>query len=232
MENTEKVVFTPGLSIRSNTKEYKDLDNTLIAGVPGSGLGTLINDMLYAAINANESRRFSYVFIDGRARFASPFSNIKRLSTYNLLMSELVESDYLNSVHKFLETVSMMSVHYTVNEVLLIVIDGFSKLNVETQQLIRRMLQNAKLNAHVKFWIVADSSLGELREVVDKFRYRIITRCGDEGLSNELLGCNVGARCADKYGTCWFYDKQHPDTYSKLNVCFREDSFYERFLRS
>lgn len=229
MKNFDRVIFTPGLCTRSNNKEYYEMDNMVIAGLTGSGKDTLINAILRECILCNEVGKFTYVYIDPIHHEFSPFGNVKRVTMFNELISHFDENNYLRSVREFLTRLIWLAESDCKNETLIVVINNYDALPKYLTMLVEYYVFVLMHSTMIKFIVSVQGNSNDYN--FKYFRYRALTRT-TEDTSNTLIHCNLASSCADKYGTCWFFDEESPDVYTKVNVEFTPDFLNKRLLKS
>lgn len=205
------------------------MDNMVIAGLTGSGKDTLINAILRECILCNEVGKFTYVYIDPTHCEFSPFGNVKRVTMFNELMTHFDETNYLNSIRKFLTRLFWLVECNCKNETLVVVINNYDALPKYLTMLVEYYVSVLKNNTMIKFIVAVQGNSNDCN--FKDFRYKALTRTTEE-VSNSLIHCNLASSCADKYGTCWFFDEYVPDVYTKINVEFTPDFLNKRLLKS
>jgi hypothetical protein len=230
MKNYERVIFTPGLGIRSNTMEYHEIDNIAIAGLCGSGKDTLLNSILVDCILQNSSDKFTYVYIDTFSSGLSPFDNNQRISRYNEPMKLFRRDDYLNSVKEFLEYLCLLEDSKDYKGTLVVVINNYGSMPKYLSILVEYCLHKFDGSNTVKFLLAGQSS-SEFNGILSLMRYRILTRT-TEATSNDMLCCNIASNLSDMYGSCWFYDTKNRYVYTKHTVKFIHKGDINRLLKS
>lgn len=201
----------------------------IIAGLTGSGKDTLIHSILRECILSNEVGKFTYVYIDTVHRTFSPFGKCNRITAYSELMSQLNTDDYLTSVRQFLQRLVLLKDCTIEKETLVVVINNYDAMSDYITMLVEYCVSTFKDCDTVKFIISVQGNAAPNNS--SDFRYKLLTRT-TEGVSNKLIHCNLASSCADKYGTCWFFDEKTPDVYSKLEVEFTPDWSNNRLLKS
>lgn len=235
MNDNELVIFTPGFRSQSTTKDYYSIDNMVIAGLLGSGRASLVNAIVRSMLESNKVDKFSYVYINGYSNNMSPFGNLNRISPYNELMSELDVENYIESVDRLITKLCMVpfvSNCYaldTVDGVIVIVIDNYSKLPDITKSVIENFIKKSNKSC-IKF-ILCDEYANSFSEILPYINYRVATRLlADE--SSILLNCDLACSCADEFGSCWFFDKRRPDVYVKYIVDFVAEPILNKLLKT
>lgn len=248
MKDKEQIIFTPGLDSRSLKMDYYDIDNMVIVGTTGSGKTTALNAIVKSMIESNSSEYLQLVMFDGTNNTnESPFFNQTRITPFNELQRNLgfVKGMFYHRVFCLVENLSRVvctccsdlgevsdfvdrnkSVH--VPGTIVVVINNFDALPKYIQLYVWYIMMWE--SSQVKF-ILTGQSERPFKDYIDSVRYRLITRA-DDNASNILLGCNIASRRADKYGSCWFYDINEPDTYTKHIVNFTPDSLLNRMMKS
>lgn len=245
-KDRELTIFTPGLDSRSLKMDYFDIDNMVIVGVTGSGKTTALNAIVKSMMESNDSKYLQLVMFDGFNNVCeSPFFNSRRITPHTELQSIFLNQNmFYHELYNLLHTLLMVanSVVYSVGEeyhglteypklvpgVIVVVINEFEALPEYLRYLVRLIIR--RKSPQVKF-ILTGQSERPFKDFISDIRYRITTRVDDEA-SNTLLRCNIGSRCADKYGTCWFYDSEEPDYYSKHVVNFTPESLLNRMMKT
>lgn len=247
-KDRERIIFTPGLDSRSLKMDYYDIDNMVIVGTTGSGKTTALNAIVKSMIESNSSEYLQLVMFDGTNNTKeSPFFNQMRITPFTELQRNLgfVTGMFYHNVFHLVETLSRVvrtcsmdqgeksdfldrtkSVH--VPGTIVVVINNFDTLPKYIQLYVWYTMMWE--SSQVKF-ILTGQSERPFKDYLDRVRYRLITRA-DDSTSNILLGCNIASRRADKYGSCWFYDINEPDTYTKHIVSFTPDSLLNRMMKS
>lgn len=245
-KDKELTIFTPGLDSRSLKMDYFDIDNMVIVGGTGSGKTTMLNTIVKSMIDSNDSKYLQLVMFDGGNNVCeSPFFNQRRITPYTelqriFIMPSMFYHEVYNLLHTLLTVAS--SVVQPVGEewnvvtghrklvpgVIVVIINEFEALPEYLRYLIRFIIR--RKSPQVKF-ILTGQSEKPFKDFISDIRYRVTTRVDDEA-SNVLLKCNIGSRCADKYGTCWFYDSEEPDCYSKHIINFTPDSLLNRMMKT
>lgn len=244
-KDRELTIFTPGLDSRSLKMDYFNIDNMVIVGSTGSGKTTALNAIVKSMMESNDSKYLQLVMFDGSNNVCeSPFFNTNRITPYTKLQSTFVTPEmFYHEVYELLHTLLTVasSTVYSIGEdcngatghaklvsgVIVVIINEFEALPEYLQYLVRLILR--RNSPQVKF-ILTGQSERPFKDFISDIRYRLTTRVNDEA-SNTLLGCNIGSRCADKYGTCWFYDSEEPDRYSKHVVNYTPESLLNRMMK-
>lgn len=248
MKDKEQIIFTPGLDSRSLKMDYYNIDNMVIVGTTGSGKTTALNAIVKSMIESNSSEYLQLVMFDGTNNTnESPFFNQTRITPFTELQRHLAFTPdmFYHNVFGLVENLSRVvrtccgdlgekndfldrnkCVH--VPGTIVVVINNFDALPKYIQLYVwYTMMWESN---QVKF-ILTGQSERPFKDYLDRVRYRLITRV-DDNASNILLGCNIASRRADKYGSCWFYDINEPDTYTKHIVSFTPDSLLNRMMKS
>lgn len=245
-KDKELTIFTPGLDSRSLKMDYFNIDNMVIVGTTGSGKTTALNAIVKSMMESNDSKYLQLVMFDGANNdYESPFFNQRRFTPHTKLQSIFNTPDmFYLEVYELLHTLLAVAstVVHTFGEecdgatgqvklipgAIVVVINEFEALPEYLRYLVRLIIR--RNSPQVKF-ILTGQSERPFKDFISNIRYRITTRVNDE-TSNILLGCNIGSRRADKYGTCWFYDSEEPDTYSKHVVNFIPESLLNRMIKT
>ena len=235
MKDNEQLIFTPGLSSQSLKMDYFKIDNMTVVGQVGSGKDTLINFIVKSMIDSNPTGKLSFVYLDYCARGRTPLSNPNRITSYNQLMKEVNVDKYLLSTRELLTKLSFIPEDErvlskgTADGVIVVVINEFDVLPSCLQTLIKAIIKRHSKCECLKF-ILSVHGAGMLLDILDYIPYRLVTRTTEDG-SNSLMRCNIACRCADKYGSCWFYDVNNPDVYNKYKVKFIPESLLNRMMK-
>ena len=245
-KDKELTIFTPGLDSQSLKMDYFNIDNMVIVGTTGSGKTTALNAIMKSMMESNDSKYLQLVMFDGTNNACeSPFFNPRRITPHTKLQSMFISPDmFYLEVHELLHTLLAVAstTVYSIGEycnvatgrtelvpgVIVVVINEFEALPEYLRYLVRLIIK--RNSPQVKF-ILTGQSERPFKDFISDIRYRITTRVSDE-TSNTLLGCNIGSRCADEYGTCWFYDSEEPDSYSKHIVNFTPESLLNRMMKT
>lgn len=247
MKDKEQIIFTPGLDSRSLKMDYYDIDNMVIVGTSGSGKTTALNAIVKSMIESNNSEYLQLVMFDGSNNVnESPFFSTSRITPFTQLQSYLgfCPKMFYHEVFSLLQTLNIVvtCINGDLGEEpsfglregklipgkIVVVINEFEALPLYLQYLTRMILGWG--SSQVKF-ILTGQSERPFKDFIQNIRYRLTTRVEDK-TSNLLLGCNIGSRRADKYGTCWFYDINEPDTYTKHIVNFVPESLLNRMMKT
>ena len=247
MKDKEQIIFTPGLGSQSLKMDYYDVDNMVIVGTTGSGKTTALNAIVKSMIESNNSEYLQLVMFDGSGNVnESPFFSTTRITPYTELQRYLGISPkmFYHEVYSLLHGLYAMSLvtDGDLGEVpgfgfdkskllpgkIVVVINEFEALPTYLQYLTRLIIMRD--SPQIKF-ILTGQSERPFKDFIKNIRYRLTTRVEDKA-SDVLLGCNIGSRRADKYGSCWFYDITEPDIYSKHVVNFTPDSLLNRMMKT
>ena len=246
-KDRERIIFTPGLDSRSLKMDYYDIDNMVIVGTTGSGKTTALNAIVKSMIESNDSEYLQLVMFDGSGNVSeSPFFSTTRITPYTELQRYLGVSQqmFYHEVYSILHGLYWVvsAVDGDLGEVpafgtsepkllpgkIVVVINEFEALPTYLKYLIRLIIR--RHSPQVKF-ILTGQSERPFKEFISDIRYRLTTRV-NELTSDILLGCNIGSKRADKYGSCWFYDITEPDDYNKCIVSFTPESLLNRMMKT
>lgn len=238
MKDKELTIFTPGLSSRSLTMDYHNIDNMILTGVTGSGKDTTLNHIVVSMLESNGLGRFSYVMIDS-SPVKSPLANPNRVTPYNELQSEIDEEDYFKSVRELLITLIECARAYLqdydgsqkyVRGSLVLIVNGFGGFPKYIQCLIRYLIFCTRRIDTYK--VIVSGQPSEISEdMLDVSRYVLATRIDDEN-SDRLFGCNIASKLSDKYGSVWFHDREEPCVFTKHTVKFTPDSLLNKMMKT
>lgn len=247
MKDKEQIIFTPGLDSRSLKMDYYDVDNMVIVGTIGSGKTTALNAIVKSLMESNSSEYLQLVMFDGSNHVTeSPFFSTTRITPFTELQRYLGVSPamFYHEVHTLLTGLYCMvsTVDGDLGEVpsldmlttkllpgkIVVVINEFEALPDYLKYMIKFIIKQN--NPQVKF-ILTGQSARPFKDFITDIRYRLTTRV-DDATSDVLLGCNIGSKRADKYGSCWYYDVTEPDTYTKHIVNFTPESLLNRMMKT
>ena len=237
-KDRELTIFTPGLSSQSLNMDYYEINNMIVSGLTGSGKDTALTAVVKSMIESNKVGKFSYVYIDGMDTH-NPLANSGRITPYKELQLALGYGLPLLEVYQML--VNLCTVVGTkcegtdtdpklVDGTLVVIINNFGAMPEYLQLLVRYLMKWTVSSSEMKV-IVACQPSECTRDMLENAPYRLCTRLVEEE-SNRLLGCNIAARRADKYGTAWFYNIEEPDKYTKHVVNYTPDSLLNRMMKT
>lgn len=237
VKDLERVIFTPGLCRESLTSDYYEIDNMVIVGTCGSGKTTAVQSIVKSIIESNDADAYSLMYLDIEGFVTNPFCNKNRVPSCMELMKDFYvrEGSYEEKIEQFLE--DLLLIHKWADNsdidvssrkpLLIIAIDMFELLNDRCRNMVFALMIEEPC---IKF-ILGTQGVSTLKDRLDLIPYRIITRANTSSDSDTLLGCNLGYTKADVYGSCWFYNTQHPCTYKKYNVEYTPESLLNRMMK-
>lgn len=242
VKDFERVIFTPGQVRGSLNREYYEVDNTVIIGTTGSGKTTTTHAIVKSILDSNKPYAFSLIYMDMASPEINPMCNTNRIISSMSLM-EYMSTD--NTMMSYRERAVQMIRSLTLatwwasrdlgndpddsepNKCLIVVIENFDMLDSLEQKLVFTMMNACSC---VKF-IISAQNPENFREYLDMFTYRIVTRVTTALCSDVVLGCNLGYKQADKYGTIWFYSDSTPYVYRKYTVDMTPIPLLNRFMK-
>lgn len=244
VKDIERVIFTPGLGRESLTSDYYAVDNMVIVGATGSGKTTTTQAIVKSIIDSNEPDHYSLVYIDMKSHDSNPMCNTNRIIPTMTLMKYLKESplewDYKERVVQFVRHLTLLTWWASRDitgdpdaismpaKCLIVVIEEFELLPLLERTLVLTMMKACPC---VKFILSSQNSYC-FRDYMDLFEYRIVTRAADALTSDDILGCNLGYKKADEYGSCWFYCGTTPGVYKKYRVKATPASLLNRLMKA
>lgn len=242
VKDFERVIFTPGLGRESFNRDYFEVDNTVIIGTTGSGKTTTTHAIVKSILDSNSPCAYSLIYMDMASAGNNPMCNTNRIVS-SMAPMEYLSTDYAEMSYR--KRAIQMIRHLTLatwwssissgeepdeprpGKFLIVVIENFDALDRLEQKLVFTMM---KTYPFVKF-IVNAQKPDAMRDYMDLFTYRIVTRTSTAAESNVVLGCNLGHEKADAYGTVWFYNDNKPNTYRKYSVDMIPVSLLNRFMK-
>lgn len=245
VKDIERVIFTPGLSRESLTSDYYAIDNTVIVGTTGTGKTTTTQAIVKSILDSNEPDTYSLLYLDMTGHETNPLCNTNRILSSMTLMRYMKESFPFDTYAERAEQViRMLSIamwwssrkvpSYDEGEperppkLLVLVIDGFDALDELEQKLVFTMM---KACPFVKV-IASAQTAKTFKDFLDLFEYKIVTKVHNALDSDIVLGCNLGYKQADKYGSCWFTSESVPGFYRKYGVKMMSTSLLNRYMKT
>lgn len=244
MKDYKRVIFTPGLSRESLTSDYYAVDNMVIAGITGSGKTTTIQGIVKSIMDNNDPEEYSLMYIDMSDCTSNPMCNTKRiLPTMSLMYSlqeDIILPNYKERVEQFIRHLAMVAQCPSDSELetndnsrlnnkfLIVVIENFEFLDSLEKGLVFTIMASCP---YIKF-ILSVQGADSVKDYIDLFTYRIVTKLPTALSSDIILGCNLGYKQADRYGSCWFYYDKVPGVYRKYRVRCLSQSLLNRFMKA
>ena len=243
MKDYKRVIFTPGLSRESLTSDYYAVDNMVIAGATGSGKTTTIQGIVKSIMDNNEPEEYSLMYIDMKGYASNPMCNTNRIipsmSLMYTMQEDIIRTDYKERAEQFIRHLAMVAQCPSTesenesdlrfnDKFLIVVIENFEHLDSLERNLVFTIMSTCE---YIKF-ILSVQDADAVKDYMELFSYRIATRLTTALASDIILGCNLGYKQADRFGTCWFYYDKVPGIYRKYRVRCVSQPLLNRFMKA
>lgn len=244
-ENKKVVSIMPGLDNTNSLKAYP-LENTLVVGGAGSGLNSLITEIIVHGVTFNSPEDLSIEWYPNPQDSATePFLNPDRTIPhfcnqmynydYKELFTRLAEIVYYikyRPIEGFVDD-DLRKHHMFVVELSKDMFVNVSSIEATHRRSIIRAL--AELCRNEKFfslvcYTVDPTSISE--PFAELFDLRLVTRLTGYAQESEILmGCDLAANEKQTHGMVWVSDVHNPYVKERLNVKFYPDTFVNKYCK-
>ena len=222
----------PGYDYSSGDLKAYDLQNTIILGRCGSGIESIVNNIIMNLVQNFSPKEVSiqyFSYIED-----SPWLNENRQiphfrnQVYGYSKPDAnagVKKCLLDCIRAYNRGIEEDFANVERHNVIMLEVTPSMLTDSDIVNAIKTLARITADDCAVHFILVSRGWNSVLDDIVDCFGLRLITRI-DEDISNMFLGCNLASREEEKYGFVWVTETKDFYNKKRLNVPYKPDSFY------
>lgn len=217
----------------SGAPKWYPIDNTMISGKTGSGVHTLLNNILVEMIVRHSPNELSLEIYEHEDR-QSVWTRCERKPWCMRSQPNKVKSvcERICQIKEYLQSGGRYGDYHKRDcDHVIVLCDVDYMFDTYPTEFCEAINYIAEHGREFGFYLICVAGyVKTVENLLPYFRYRVGTRL-DEDVSNMFMGCNICYNEKTTHGFAWVWDSFYPVTYNKYIVRFYPDTFISKLLK-